>query len=64
MSSTIFFVACVIRVSNNLVIARENTNADEPIIMLPMTFIEPRYHMIRYVTEALMSPIREDLIIK
>lgn len=58
------FCSVVICVSNNLVITRENTNTNMPMITLSKTFIETRHYTIRYVTAALISPIGKDLIMK
>jgi hypothetical protein len=58
MSSTIFFVALVIRVSNNLVMTNVNTNTNVPNINIPTASIEPMYHMKRNVAAAPISPKR------
>src|SRR4030043_258768 len=54
MSSTIFFVALVICVSNNLVMTNVNTNTNMPNINIPIASIEPMYHMKRNVAEHIL----------
>jgi len=55
MSSTIFFVALVICVSNNLVMTNVNTNTNMPNINIPIASIEPMYHMKSSVAEHILA---------
>ena len=62
--STIFFVALISCVLNNLVISRENTNTKIQMSIPPTTFIVLNNRIIRAVTTQLISAIIEDLMIK